>query len=142
MRDSPPPPVPKKDLRLHSQNLETRGQQVAYSRSDHANILLAPYTLVPIDACHSECHGMQSTIRWLGVATQFLLDLCQICPVVKQAVHSASFIIIIIIITRRRKPYWVFAGGMESTTGYSPPVWDLLLNCPGIDAQVQRDHGF
>jgi hypothetical protein len=39
------------------------------------------------------------------------------------------------IITRRRNPIWVFAGGMESTTGYCPPVWDLLLAL--VDAQVQ-----
>jgi hypothetical protein len=31
------------------------------------------------------------------------------------------------IITRGRNPFWIFAGGMESTTGYCPPVWDLLL---------------
>jgi hypothetical protein len=39
---------------------------------------------------------------------------------------------------------WIFARGiyiyMESITGYCPSVWSFT--CPGIDTQVQRDHGF
>jgi hypothetical protein len=33
-------------------------------------------------------------------------------------------------------PYWVFAGGMESTTGYFPPVWDRHRR------SGTRDHSF
>jgi hypothetical protein len=39
------------------------------------------------------------------------------------------YMIFILHCCQHRNPVgpWIFAGGMESTTGYWPPVWDLLL---------------
>jgi hypothetical protein len=61
------------------------------------------------------------------IRSNFFAIMEGVFPGFTQLLTRRGWKLIIIIITRRRNPIGFFAGGMESTTGYCPPVWDLLL---------------